>query len=319
MGVDRRIVGRGLQRRQQSPTEFREQVRVPGRGGDLGHQLVGAAGDRVGPVVAEQDRQTLFDAPEGDRLVGGDHQLLDDDVGDGPEFGGDRHDGPVLVGRPAAGEVVEGEGPAVAAGGQQGLCGRIRRDQLGMQRMCRVGQDGGHLGVINRHAPTRRNLPAADGDIDQPTAGRDRAGKPQTGPHGFGTQGGSLLRRLAEHRNGAAAQIPRLRPQERLLVGDRPQFYDVGDAGNMNLHRPPAATGERGDGEGVVPVPGGRRIDHQQRRHVGDCRRCHGRRTPLVLPASDDNQSSPGAVSDAPLEHRSASSKPASGTVCSPR
>jgi hypothetical protein len=29
------------------------------------------------------------------------------------------------------------------------------------------------------------------------------------------------------------------------------------------------------------------------------------RRTPLVLQASDDNQSSPGAVSDAPLEHRS--------------
>ncbi len=115
VAVHRPVVGRGPQRRQQSSSQFREQVRVPGRGGDLVHQFVGAAGDRVGAVVAEQDRQTLLHTPQRHCLVGRDHQLLHDDVGDGPQFGGDRHDGAVLIGRPAAGEVVERQRPAVAA------------------------------------------------------------------------------------------------------------------------------------------------------------------------------------------------------------
>ena len=240
VAVDRRIVRGGAQRRQQSSPQFREQVRVAGRGGDLVHQLVGAAGDRVGPVVAEQDRQTLLHTPQRHRLVCGDHQLLHDDVGDGPQFGGDRHDGAVLVGRPAAGEVVERESTAVATGGEQGLGGSIRRGQLRVQRMLEVGQDAGHLGVIDRHTSTRRNLPAADGGVDQPAVGGDRACDPQAGAAGLGGQGGGPLGSIAEHRDGAAAQVPGLRSQERLLVSDRPQADDIGDTGDVDLHRPPA-------------------------------------------------------------------------------
>lgn len=56
----------------------------------------GWGGDARGPALAE--------AATGHRLVGGDHQLLHDDVRDGLPRTRDRHDGPVLaVAQPGVG------------------------------------------------------------------------------------------------------------------------------------------------------------------------------------------------------------------------